>query len=272
MSKEFSRKLRETRGFICDMDGVVYHGSRVLPAAQGFVAWLQRAEKRFLFLTNSSERSPEGLSDKLRGLGIDVAPEHFYTSALATAGFLAGQGRPGKVYVIGERGLHEALEQAGFTESERDVDYVVLGETDVSGTPGVYTYEKLDRAVNLVRAGARLIATNPDVSRPTEEGVAPGCAALVAPIEMTVGRRAYFVGKPNPLMMRQALHKLDCAPEESVIIGDRMDTDIVAGVESEIETILALTGVTRREQLADFAYQPDFVVESLGEIVAAAED
>ncbi len=265
MNDDFAQLLRAKEGFICDMDGVLYHGDRILPGAREFVEWLQRENKRFLFLTNSSERSPRELQEKLSRLGIDVTADHFYTSALATAGFLHSQGPARSVYVIGESGLINALYDAGFSMSDARADYVVVGETRT------YSFEKLERAVNLVRNGARLIGTNPDISGPTEQGIAPGCGALIAPIELVTGRKAYFVGKPNPLMMRQALHKLGCRREETFIIGDRMDTDIVAGIESEIDTIFVLSGVTSREELADFPYQPDFVLHGVGDVVTAAE-
>ena len=266
MNQDLALTLRQKRAFICDMDGVIYHGERILPGARELIAWFRSAGKRFLFLTNSAERSPEELRKKLQRLGIEVTADHLYTSGMATAGFLQSLGEPGTAYVIGDPGLVTALREIGFSINEEEADYVVVGETED------YSYERVERAVNLVARGAKLIGTNPDISRPTEAGIAPGCAALIAPIELATGRRAYFVGKPNPLMMRQALHKLGCRAEEALIIGDRMDTDIVAGVETEIETILVLSGVTGREELAHFAYQPDFVLTDVGEIVAATEE
>lgn len=270
MGQRFAEQLREKTGFICDMDGVIYHGNRVLPGAREFVEWLQREEKRFLFLTNSSERSPRDLQRKLDGLGISVDEEHFYTSALATAEFLTsqvlGKAQKNAVYIIGEAGLVSALTEAGLRETDTDAEFVVVGETRS------YGFDKIERAVNLVRQGARLIGTNPDISGPTEHGIAPGCGALIAPIEMVTERKAYFVGKPNPLMMRQALHKLGCRREETFIIGDRMDTDIVAGMESEIDTILTLSGVTEERTLADFAYQPHFIVNGIGDVAHVAEE
>ncbi|NBC30217.1 MAG: HAD-IIA family hydrolase [Spirochaetes bacterium] len=271
MNQDLALTLGQKRAFICDMDGVIYHGERILPGARELIEWFRSAGKRFLFLTNSAERSPEELRKKLQRLGIEVTADHLYTSGMATAGFLQSLGEPGTAYVIGDPGLITALREIGFSirgeqADEDEADYVVVGETED------YTYEKVERAVNLVARGAKLIGTNPDISRPTEAGIAPGCAALIAPIELATGRQAYFVGKPNPLMIRQALHQLGCRSEEALIIGDRMDTDIVAGVETEIETILVLSGVTGREELARFAYQPDFVLTNVGEIVAAAKE
>lgn len=253
--------VRAKRGFICDMDGVLYHGGRLLEGAKAFVEWLQGEGKAFLFLTNSSERSPRELGQRLRRLGIEVSEEHFMTSALATASFLASQSAGGRVYVIGEAGLYQALHEAGFSMDDNDPDYVVVGETRS------YNYEKIETAVHLVLGGARLIGTNPDLTGPTEKGVAPACRALISPIELATGRTAYFIGKPNPLIMRHSLKRLGCRREETVIVGDRMDTDVVAGIESEIETVLVLSGITKREDLGRFAYRPHHVVEGVGEIV-----
>lgn len=255
--------IRSKRAFIVDMDGVIYHGNRLLRGASEFVDWLKEHDKAFLFLTNSSERSPIELSQKLARLGIEVEPEHFYTSALATAGFLATQMPGGSVYVIGEPGLISALYDAGFTMNNENPDYVVVGEGRG------YSLEALERAVRLVTQGARLIGTNPDRNGPSEQGLVPACGALVAPIEIATDTKAYFVGKPNPLMMRQALGRLNARREETAIIGDRMDTDIVAGVEAEIETVLVLSGVTRLEDIATFAYRPRHILEGVFEIPEA---
>ncbi|MFW5745814.1 MAG: HAD-IIA family hydrolase [Spirochaetota bacterium] len=255
-SIEFSAKA----GFICDMDGVIYHGNRLLPGAERFVAWLKSNDKKFLFLTNSSERSPKELCQKLSRLGIEVGEEHFYTSALATAEFLAGQTHGGSAYVIGEAGLINALYNAGITMNDVNPDYVVVGESPS------YSYAKIERAVRLVRSGARLVGTNPDVTGPGEDGIVPACGSLTAPVELATGSKAYYAGKPNPLMMRQAIKRLACRREESVIVGDRMDTDIVAGVESEIDTVLVLSGVTSRDDLVHFAYRPRVILDGVGEI------
>jgi NagD protein len=246
--------------FIIDMDGVIYHGNRLLKGAAELVEWLRRRDKRFLFLTNSSERSPVELSQKLARLGIGVEAEHIYTSALATASFLASQKPGGSAYVIGEPGLTNALYDAGYSMNDVSPDYVVLGEGRG------YSLESIERAVSLVLQGARLVATNPDLSGPSEKGLMPACGALVAPIELTTGKKAYFVGKPNPLMMRHALRRLGATREETAIIGDRMDTDIIAGVEADIETILVLSGVTTREEMGRFSYAPRHVLEGVFEI------
>ena len=249
--------IRAKNAFIIDMDGVIYHGNKLLPGAAEFVSWLKSAGKRFLFLTNSSERSPAELSQKLGRLGIVVEADHFYTSALATAAFLASQRPSGSAYVIGEPGLIHAMYEAGYTMNNVNPDYVVVGEARS------YNLDTVEKAVRLVLGGARLIGTNPDLTGPAEDGLVPACGALVAPIELATGRKAYFVGKPNPLMMRHALRKLGATREETAIIGDRMDTDIIAGIESDIETVLVLSGVTRREDLNAFAYAPMHILDGV---------
>ncbi len=255
------QELREKKGFICDMDGVIYHGNRLLPGVKEFVAWLKSEDKRFLFLTNSSERSPRELQQKMARLGIDIAAEHFYTSALATASFLASQKPNGSAYVIGEAGLTNALYDAGISMNDVNPDFVVVGEARS------YSMDTVQRAVNLVLSGAKLIGTNPDLTGPIEQGVVPATGALIAPIELATGSKAYFVGKPNPLIMRHGLKKLNCNREETVIIGDRMDTDIIAGIESEIDTVLVLTGVTTLDGMKHFAYAPHYILENVGKIV-----
>jgi NagD protein len=252
--------LKNKRGFICDMDGVIYHGNHLLPGARKFVDWLKSENKLFLFLTNSSERSPRELKEKLDRMGIKVEVSHFYTSALATASFLSGQHPYGSVYVIGEAGLINALYEAGFSMNEINPDYVVVGETRS------YSYEKIERAVNLVLAGAKLIGTNPDLTDSMGKGIAPATGSLIAPIELATGFKPYFVGKPNPLMMRHARKLLGCSRGETAIIGDRMDTDIIAGIHADIDTVLVLSGVTSGEDLIKFAYHPRYILSGVGEI------
>ncbi|TVQ25896.1 MAG: HAD family hydrolase [Spirochaetaceae bacterium] len=254
------RRLAGKKAFICDMDGVLYHGNRLLPGAKEFVDWLKKLDKRFLFLTNSSARSPLELAQKLGRLGIDVDPEHFYTSALATASFLASQMPHGTAYVIGEPGVTNALYNAGFSLTDANPDYVVVAESHT------YNLDTVEKAVNLVRNGARLVGTNPDLTGPVEDGITPGTGSLIAPIELCTGAKAYFVGKPNPLMMRQALKQLACRREDTVIIGDRVDTDIIAGIESEIETVLVLSGVTAESELSSYAYRPNYILQGVCDI------
>ena len=253
-------ELRKKKGFICDMDGVIYHGNRLLPGVKEFVEWLYREGKRFLFLTNSSERSPKELQQKLFRMDLEVDESHFYTSALATAKFIASQSPGCSAYVIGAPGLIHALYQAGITMNDVNPDYVVVGETMN------YNYESILHAVSLVQNGARLIGTNTDVTGPSEHGIIPACRALIAPIELATGKAAYFVGKPNPLMMRTGLKLLGVHSAEAAMVGDRMDTDIVAGVETGLDTVLVLSGCTMREDVENFPYRPNYILNGVGEI------
>lgn len=255
-------QILEKRGFICDMDGVLYHGNRLLNGVREFVQWLQRTNKEFLFLTNASGKTPRELQQSLARMGLDVDEKHFYTSALATASFIKSQSPGCSAYVIGGPGLMNALYEAGITINDVDPEYVIVGETKT------YNYESICRAVFHVRNGARLIGTNSDLTGPTETGIIPACRALISPIEMATGQSAYFIGKPNPLMMRTGLRLLGVHSEEAAIIGDRMDTDIVAGIESGLDTVLVLTGVTDREEIKKFPYRPRVVLEGVGDIPA----
>lgn len=253
--------LRNRKGFICDMDGVIYHGDRLLPGVGEFVDWLYRENKKFLFLTNSSARSPKELQLKLQRMGLDVDESHFYTSALATADFLKKQNPKGcSAFAIGEPGLINALHDGGVTFNHVDPDYVVVGEG------GTYSYDTICQAVRLVMKGAKLIGCNTDLTGPTEQGLIPACKALIAPIEAATGKQAYFVGKPNPLMMRTGLGLLGVHSEEAVMIGDRMDTDIVAGIESGLDTVLVLSGVTSPREIENYPYRPRLVLEGVGAI------
>ena len=255
------QKLRDKKGFICDMDGVIYHGNRLVEGTKEFVDWLKSENKKFLFLTNSSAKSPRELQQKLAHMGIQVGAEDFVTSAQATASFLASQNPNVGVYVIGESGLINALHDAGFYIDNVNPKYVVVGESRT------YNFEQIELAVNLVLNGAKLIGTNSDLTGPSDRGVAPACRAMVAPIEMATGKKAYFIGKPNPLIMRHAMKKLGCTRDETLIIGDRMDTDIIAGIESEIETALVLSGITKKADLELFPYQPDHVLDCVADII-----
>lgn len=256
------KELKEKTAFISDMDGVVYHGNHLLPGAAEFIRLLEERNLRYLFLTNSSERTPRELAEKLSRLGVTVAPEHFYTSALATADFLSRQ-KPGcSVFAVGEAGLANALYEKGISMNDVDPDYVVIGETRT------YSFERLEKAVRLVLGGARLIGTNPDLTGPTENGIVPATGSLIAPIELSTGSKAYFIGKPNPFMMRRAVKRLGAMSRETVIIGDRMDTDIIAGVEAEVDTVLVLSGVTKKEEIPRFAYTPKYVMSGLAELTS----
>lgn len=253
-------ELRARKGFICDMDGVIYLGNQLLPGVAEFVNWLNENDKRFLFLTNSSERSPKELQQKLQRMGLDIGEEHFYTSALATAAFLKKQAPGCTAFVIGAPGLLNALYDVGVTMNDVDPDYVIVGET------ASYNYEVITKAVRLVLNGARLIATNSDLTGPTEFGIAPACRSLVAPIELATGKKAYFMGKPNPLMMRTGLQLLGVHSEEAAMVGDRMDTDIIAGMESGLATVLVLSGCTSRTNVNDYPYRPTYILNGVGDI------
>lgn len=242
------------------MDGVIYHGSKLLEGVDRFLAWIEKENKNFLFLTNSSERSPRELSQKLKRLGLDIDPSHFYTSALATASFLASQCPGGSAYVIGEPGLTGALYDAGITMNDYNPDYVVVGESRS------YSFEKIEHAIHLVLGGAKLIGTNTDLTGPSERGILPACRSLVAPIELATGRSAYFIGKPNPIIMRHAMHQLGCSREDTAIIGDRMDTDILSGIQTEIDTVLVLSGVTGEKELMEMPYRPNYILPGVGHI------
>jgi NagD protein len=256
------KDLQGKKAFICDMDGVIYHGNKLLPGVLEFVQWLQKEQKKFLFLTNSSARTLRELSEKLARMGLKVDESHFYTSARATAAFLASQRPGGTAYVIGDAGIINALYDEGYSINDTNPDYVVVSES------ANYDYARICHATKLVLNGAKLIGTNPDLTGPIEGGqIVPATGALLAPIELATGAKAYYVGKPNPLMMRNALKQLGSKREETAIVGDRMDTDIIAGVEAEITTVLVLSGVTKSEDLGCFAYQPDYVLNGVGDII-----
>lgn len=242
------------KAVIVDIDGVILHDDTALPGAKELVDWLAGSGLPFLFLTNYPSMTPADLQHRFRGAGLEVPDTHFYTSAMATAEFLHDQaGDRRKVYVVGEGALVHALYQAGFTITEQAADYVVLGETSS------FNFDMIRRAAWLIQQGARFVATNPDVAGPQGR---PSCGALAAPIERIAGRRPFYVGKPNAFMMRAALRYLQTHSEDTWIVGDNMDTDIIAGIQSGLETVLVLSGVSRREELAGYAYRPHHVAEN----------
>ena len=248
-------------GFICDMDGVIYHGNRILPGVPEFINWLIDNNKKFVFLTNSPEKTPQELSMKLERMGLHVTADHFYTSAMATAAFLSSQKPDCTAYVIGEAALTKALYDENINMNDVNPDYVVVGETRS------YNFEKIEKAIELVNKGAKLIGANPDITGPTERGIMPATGSLIAPIEIATGKKAYFVGKPNPLMLRHGLRRLRCHSADIVFIGDRMDTDIIAGIESNVDTVLVLSGVTSREDIDKFPYRPKYVLSGVSDLV-----
>src|SRR5262245_3706984 len=246
--------------YVVDMDGVIYHGNRLIPGVLDFLERLRRGGHKYLFLTNNSQWTPRDLRHKLAKMGIDVEESAFHTSALATADFLHRQTPAGTAYVIGGAGLTHALYSVGYTLTEHSPDYVVVGDTRS------YDYEKIERAVRLILAGARFVATNVDLTGPSELGIQPACGSLVAPIELATGRKPYFIGKPNPLMMRTALRKIEAHSAESFMVGDRMDTDILAGTEAGMRTILVLSGVSTLETVETFPFRPTYVFDDVGHI------
>ena len=249
------------KNYLIDMDGVLVSGSRIIPGADAFVRRLYERDLKFLVLTNNPLYTPRDLAHRLRIIGLDIPADRIFTSAMATARFLQAQKDRGTAFVIGESGLTTAIHDAGFVITDHDPDYVVLGETHT------YNLELVTKAIRLVAAGAHFVATNPDPSGPSESGVVPACGAMAALIEAASGMSPFFVGKPNPLMMRTALNYLGVHSEHTVMVGDRMDTDIIAGVQSGMDTILVLSGVTTRQDVLRFPYQPTTIVDSVADIV-----
>ncbi len=250
-------KRHDIGAWLMDMDGVLVHEEHAVEGADRFLARLRELGRPFLVLTNNSIYTPRDLSARLRLSGLDVPEDAIWTSALATARFLEQQRPGGSAFVIGEAGLTTALHESGYTLTERDPDYVVLGETRT------YSFERLTRAIRLVAAGARFIATNPDATGPSPDGPLPATGSVAALITRATGVEPYYVGKPNPLMMRSALNAIDAHSETTAMIGDRMDTDIVAGLEAGLETILVLTGISTRESAERYPYRPARIVDSV---------
>lgn len=254
-------EARGIRSWLMDMDGVLVREESAVPGAAEFVARLRERGTPFMVLTNNSIYTPRDLAARLRGGGIEVPEGAIWTSALATARFLADQRPGGSAFAVGEAGLTTALHDAGYTLTERDPDYVVLGETRS------YSFERITTAIRLIDAGARFIATNPDATGPSLEGALPATGAVAALVSRATGVSPYFVGKPNPLMMRSALNAIDAHSETTAMVGDRMDTDVVAGIEAGLRTILVLTGSTSREQVGRFPYVPSRVCDSIADLL-----
>lgn len=257
---------RPISSWLSDMDGVLVHEGVALPGAAEFVRSLREAELPFLVLTNNSIFTPRDLRARLAGSGIDIDESSLWTSALATAQFLTDQMPNGSAYVIGEAGLTTALYEAGYTLTSADPDFVVLGETRT------YSFEAITRAIRLIQGGARFIATNPDVTGPSQEGDLPATGAVAAMITAATGRQPYFVGKPNPMMIRSALNRIDAHSETTAMIGDRMDTDVVAGIEAGLRTFLVLSGSTRPDQIAHYPFRPTQVFDSIADLVERVPD
>lgn len=247
-------------GYLIDMDGVIYRGTQLIPGAERFIQELRSANVPFLFLTNNSQRTRRDVATKLQRLGIDVGEEHVFTCAMATARFLAQQKPSGTAFVIGEGGLLTALHNNGYSVVDKDPDYVVVGEGRT------FNCEMVEAALSMILSGAKLVATNLDPNCPTQSGTRPGCGSVVAMLETASGLKAFSVGKPSPVMLRGARKELGLSADQTIVIGDTMDTDILGGVQLGCRTILVLTGGTRREDLTRYAYRPDRVVESIAEL------
>ncbi len=252
---------RPVETWLTDMDGVLVHEDVPIPGAQEFIDALKASGLGFLVLTNNSIFTPRDLRARLLGAGIDVPEDAIWTSALATAQFLADQRPHGSAYVVGEAGMTTALHDIGYVMTDRDPDYVVLGETRT------YSFEAITKAIRLIEGGARFLATNPDVSGPSVHGTLPATGSVAALISTATGRKPYFIGKPNPLMMRFALNRLDAHSETTVMIGDRVDTDIKSGLEAGLRTVLVTTGSTRPDQVELYPYRPTMVVDSIADLV-----
>jgi len=247
-------------GYLIDMDGVIYRGSQLIPGADQFIHGLRAANIPFLFLTNNSQRTRRDVATKLQRLGIEVEEEHVFTCAMATARFLARQKRNGTAFVIGEGGLLTALHSNGYSIVDKDPDYVVVGEGRT------LNFEMVESALDMIRGGAKLVATNLDPNCPTQAGARPGCGAIVAMLETAAGVKAFSVGKPSPVMLRAARKELALTTDQTIVIGDTMETDILGGVQLGFKTVLVLSGGTRRKDLAHYTYRPDMVVESIADL------
>jgi NagD protein len=247
-------------GYLIDMDGVIYRGHHLIPGAERFIGQLLSEQVPFLFLTNNSQRTRRDVATRLQRLGIDVGEEHVFTCAMATARYLAKHKPAGTAFVIGEGGLLTALHSNGYAIVDRDPDFVVVGEGRT------FTFEMFKAALNMIRGGAQLIATNLDPNCPTQQGSRPGCGAVVAMLESASGVKAFSVGKPSPIMLRGARKELGLTTDQTVVIGDTMETDILGGVQLGFKTILVLSGGTRSEDLVHYAYRPDLVMPSIADL------
>ena len=252
---------RESECWLTDMDGVLVHENHAIAGASDFLERLVLRERRFLVLTNNSMFTPRDLAARLAHAGLYLPEESLWTSALATASFLEDQLPNGSAYVIGEAGLTTALYEAGYTLTDTDPDFVVLGETRT------YSFEAITAAIRLIAGGARFIATNPDATGPSKDGPLPATGSVAALITRATGAEPYFVGKPNPMMFRSALNRIEAHSETTTMIGDRMDTDVVAGIEAGLETILVLTGSTKAEEVSRYPFRPSRVLDSIADVI-----
>ncbi|GGN72170.1 acid sugar phosphatase [Nocardia rhizosphaerihabitans] len=247
--------------YLTDMDGVLVHEDQLIPGADEFLAELRENETPFLVLTNNSIRTPRDLQARLRHTGLDIPEESIWTSALATATFLDDQRPNGTAYVVGESGLTTALHEIGYVLTDSDPDYVVLGETRT------YSFEAITTAIRLVDRGAKFIATNPDATGPSRDGVLPATGSVAALITRATGKEPYYVGKPNPLMMRSALRRIGAHSQSTVMIGDRMDTDVIAGLEAGMRTVLVTSGISTKASVEKYPFRPTLVVDSVADLI-----
>ena len=252
--------MEEKKNYLIDMDGVLVHGKKMIPGADVFIESLKEKEIKFLVLTNNSIYTQIDLAHRLQSSGLDISADHIFTSALATANFMKFQKENGRAFVIGESGLNVAIHNIGYILTDENPDYVVLGETFD------YNFRQVTRAVRLIMEGASFIATNPDPNGPAERGITPACGAMAALIETASGHSPFYCGKPSPFMMRSALNYLGVHSENTVMVGDRMDTDIIAGIQSGMETVLVLTGVTSMKQIEEFPYRPGKIIKSIADL------
>jgi NagD protein len=251
----------EIECWLTDMDGVLVHENRALPGAAELLQQWRDEGKPYLVLTNNSIYTPRDLSARLRASGLEVPEEAIWTSALATASFLKSQMPGGSAFVIGEAGITTALHEAGFIMTDTKPDYVVVGETRN------YSFEAITRAIRLISAGARFIVTNPDATGPSAEGPMPATGAVAALITKATGMEPYVVGKPNPMMFRSALNRIGAHSENTGMIGDRMDTDVVAGIEAGLHTILVLTGISDQAEIEKYPFRPDEVLSGVQDLL-----
>lgn len=252
--------MESPKNYLMDMDGVLVRGKSAIPGAQDFINRLKKRAAKFLVVTNNPLYTQADLAYRLQAIGLNIPAANIFTSAMATALFLNAQRPRGTAFVIGESGLTSALHEIGYIITDHNPEYVVLGETYA------YNFEQIAKAARFVNGGARFIATNPDPAGPTENGIVPACGAMAALIEKTTGRAPFFVGKPAPLMMRYAMNYLEVHSQNTIMVGDRMDTDIIAGMQAGMDTILVLTGLTRREDLNAYPFRPTLVLDTVADI------
>ncbi len=252
--------------YLMDMDGVLVHEEHMIPGADQFISELNDRGTNYVVVTNNPIYTRRDLRARLLASGLDIAEDRIWTSALATARFLHSQRPGGTAYVIGEVGLTTAMHEAGYVLTDRDPDYVVLGETRT------YSFEAITTAIRLIDKGARFVATNPDATGPSRQGLLPAAGAVAALIEKATGKTPYFVGKPNPLMMRSALRAIGAHSESTLMIGDRMDTDIIAGLEAGLATILVLTGISTMDTVEQYPFRPSRIVDSVADLVGHTQD